>query len=117
MPGFDRSGPMGAGPLTGGGRGRCNPATAGTVSPYAYGFGRGFGLRRGFRGGFGRGIGAGRGYGQGYGSYPAVAGPIAFMEPADEIEMLKAEADYLKNSLMAIEKRIQGLAKKPNETS
>lgn len=117
MPGFDRSGPMGAGPLTGGGRGRCNPATAGTVPPYTVGYGRGLGFRRGFRGGFGPGMGAGRGYGRWYGSYPTTADTIAPMEPADEMELLKAEADYMKNSLEAIKKRIQSLEKKPAEKS
>jgi hypothetical protein len=49
MPGFDRTGPMGAGPMTGGARGRCNPATAGTVPAYAggYGYGRGLGFCQG----------------------------------------------------------------------
>ena len=117
MPGFDRSGPMGAGPLTGGGIGRCNPATAGTVPPYAVGYSRGLGFRRGFRGGFGPGMGARRGYGRWYGSYPTPADTIAVMEPADEMEMLKAEADYMKNSLEAIKKRIRSLEKKPDEKS
>ena len=50
MPGFDRTGPMGAGPMTSGARGLCNPATAGTIPAYAgmYGYGRDLGLRRGF---------------------------------------------------------------------
>ena len=54
MPGFDRTGPMGAGPMTGGARGRCNPATAATLTAYGggYGYGRGLRLRRGFRGGY-----------------------------------------------------------------
>ena len=63
MPGFDRTGPMGAGPMTGGTRGRCNPASVGTIPTFAggYGSGRGLGLRRGFRGGFGRGASMRRG--------------------------------------------------------
>ena len=65
MPGFDRTGPMGAGPMTGGARGLCNPATAAGARAfsgvYGYGGGLGLGLRRGFRGGFGRGAGMGRG--------------------------------------------------------
>ena len=66
MPGFDRTGPMGAGPMTGGARGLCNPATAGAVRAYGgyaggygYGYGRGMGFRRGFRGGYGPGMGMG----------------------------------------------------------
>jgi uncharacterized coiled-coil DUF342 family protein len=37
------------------------------------------------------------------------------MESADEMEMLKAEADYMKKSLEAIDKRIQSLEQKPDE--
>ena len=35
MPGFDRSGPMGAGPMTGGRRGLCNPANTGYDTRFA----------------------------------------------------------------------------------
>jgi len=119
MPGFDRSGPMGAGPMTGGARGRCNPATAGTIPTYAggYGYGRGLGLRRGFRGGFGSDAGMRRGYGRGYGWYPPDAGPVYPADVADEMNMLKSEADYLKKSLDAINARIDALEKKPAKES
>lgn len=119
MPGFDRAGPMGAGPMTGGARGRCNPATAGTIPAYAggYGYGRGLGLRRGFRGGFGPAAGMQRGYGRGYGWYPPDAGPVYTADAADEMDMLKSEADYLKKSLDAINARIDALEKKPAEES
>ena len=119
MPGFDRTGPMGAGPMTGGARGRCNPATAGSIPPYpgGYGYGRGLGLRRGFRGGFGRGMGRGRGYGGGYGWYPAPVGPAYPVDAAEEMNMLKAEADNLQKSLEAVNKRIKELEKEPTEKS
>ena len=119
MPGFDRTGPMGAGPMTGGTRGRCNPATAGNIPAYAegYGYGGGLGLRRGFRGGHSPGMGRGRGFSRGYGWYPPVAGPAYSMEAADEMDMLKADADYMKKSLDAINKRIDELSKKPAEAS
>ena len=115
MPGFDRSGPMGAGPMTGGARGRCNPATAGTIPAYAggYGYRRGLGLRRGFRGGFGPDASMQRGYGRGYGWYLPVAGPVYPAAAADEMDMLKSEADYLMKSLDAINTRIDALEKKP----
>ena len=88
MPGFDGTGPRGMGPMTGGGRGSCNPYHEGVRQPFmgaypygrpygyappygtgyspsyganpygSYGFGGGFG--RGFGGGFGRGFGRGR---------------------------------------------------------
>ncbi len=119
MPGFDRTGPMGAGPMTGGARGRCNPATAATVTAYAsgYGYGRGLGLRRGFRGGYDTGRGRGRGYGRGYESYPPAAGPADSMDVAGEVDMLKADADYMQKSLNAINKRIEELKNKPVESS
>jgi hypothetical protein len=76
MPGFDRTGPMGQGPMTGGGRGVCNPAnTAGAGAyPYparpTYGAGRPrWGLRLGRGGGRGGGRGFGRGGGRGRGRW------------------------------------------------
>ena len=119
MPGFDQTGPMGGGPMTGGARGRCNPATAGNIFAYAggYGSGRGLGLRRGFRGGYGPGTGRGRVFGRGYEWYPPAAGPAYSMGAAGEMEMLKAEADYMQKSLEAINKRIDELSEKPDKAS
>jgi len=119
MPGLDRTGPVGAGPMTGGARGRCNPETVGTVPNYAgsYSYGRALGVRRGFRGGFGPGRGMRRGYGRGYGWHPPVAGPVYPADAADEMDMLKAEADYLKKSLDAINTRIDAMERKPAKES
>ena len=119
MPGFDQTGPMGAGPMTGGARGRCNPAAAARVPAYAggYGYGRGLGLRRGFRGGYGPDTGRGRGYGRGYLSYPPAADSAYPMDVAGEVDMLKANANYMQKSLDAINKRIEELEKKPVESS
>lgn len=119
MPGFDQTGPMGAGPMSGGARGRCNPAMAGNIPAYAggYGYGRGLGLRRGFRGGYGPGAGRGRGGGRGYGWLPPAAGPAYPMDAAGEMDMLRADADYLKKSLEAINKRIEELEDKPADSS
>lgn len=113
MPGYDRSGPMGEGPLTGGGRGRCNPAYRQYGQPFMYGSAaRGLGLRRGrgFRGGTGyAGVGrrnapmAGRWFAAGVPGYP--------IEPPDDLDALRQEADYLKTSLDAINKRIDILEK------
>ena len=79
MPGFDGTGPGGMGPMTGGGRGLCNPYSSlyagyGAYSaPYPYqapvaGWpARGYGLGRprwGLRGFRGRGMGWGRGRGR-----------------------------------------------------
>jgi hypothetical protein len=110
MPGFDRSGPMGAGPMTGGARGLCNPANPGYDSGFArtFGFGKGMGLGRGFRRGFGRGMGRAFGWrGWNYLSYyPAYA-----QNHEEELNMLKAEANSLKNSLEMINRRIAELEK------
>ncbi len=117
MPGFDRTGPRGAGPMTGGARGRCNPANVGTMPDDKgdYGYGRGLGLRRGFRGRFGPDLGRGRGFGRSYGRYPLAASPFYPKDAASEIDMLKAEADYMQKSLEAINKRIDELSEKPAE--
>ena len=111
MPGFDGTGPQGQGPMTGGGRGLCNPRAIGYGSPFAggFGYGRGFGMGRGYGRGFGRGMGMGMGMGYGYG--PGY-GPRYPLEPADETAQLKAEADYMKKSLDAINKRLEELEKK-----
>jgi hypothetical protein len=78
MPGFDGTGPMGQGPMTGGGRGFCAMPYRG-YAPYGYGFrtpyypptgmypfyGRVFGAGRGglpWGGGRGRVFGGGRGF-------------------------------------------------------
>jgi len=113
MPGFDGTGPMGAGPMTGGGRGYCNP------SGRSYGWPR-FGGGRGFGRGFGAGYGRGRGYGRGFGwlgAYPAqgagYGGPYYGapyqMNPDEEVDMLRGEAQAMKNELDAINKRIEEL--------
>ena len=96
MPGFDRTGPMGGGPATGWGRGDCGAGVAmstRTGMGYGRGFGRGCGPGYG-RGGFRRGFGGGR-----------FAASVRF-ENADELGMLKAEADMLKRSLDAINERM-----------
>ncbi|MBC2716331.1 MAG: DUF5320 domain-containing protein [Desulfobacteraceae bacterium] len=103
MPGFDGSGPMGGGPMTGGARGYCNPSYAGYDRPI--GFGRGMAYGRGFRGGYGPGRGGMRGYG---GVFPQ-SQPVYAREPADELNVLKQQADSIKNTLDSINSRIAEL--------
>ena len=116
MPGFDRTGPMGAGPMTGGARGFCNAQSAvrtGNMPDYSgAGYGRGLGLRRGFGGGRG-----GRGWSRGYGAragwyapYPQAAAP-GYMPPADELEYLKQQAADAADTLAALNQRIDALSK------
>ena len=121
MPGFNRTGPMGAGPMTGGGRGYCHPARVGLLAVYGgYGYGRGLGLKRGFRGGYDYGMG--RGYcGRPQEWYPPAAGPAysqAYqMGDTSEIEILKEQVDHMKNTLDGINRRIDLLQKQSTETS
>jgi len=121
MPGFDQTGPMGAGPMTGGARGFCSPAAAGYPYPVMGGGFRGPGLRRGFRGGYAPGRGYGRGFGR-RGVYPAWGGRFGpayddpyTPDPKGELDMLRAEAAAVKNDLDAINRRIDELEKKADE--
>ena len=110
MPGFDRSGPMGAGTMTGGRRGLCNPANTGygTRSSGSFDFGRGMGLGRGFRGGFGQGMG--RGFGRRSWNQPTYY-PAYAQNPEEELNMLKAEANSVKKCLDMIKRKIAELEK------
>ncbi|MFO8113327.1 MAG: DUF5320 domain-containing protein [Desulfosalsimonadaceae bacterium] len=103
MPGFDRSGPMGAGPMTGGGRGLCNTGRAGNRPFGGPGFGRGPGLGRGFRGS--RGFRAGYGWGAAapYSGYPE--------DTADELNMLQSQLHSIQESIEAIREKMAGLEK------
>jgi hypothetical protein len=96
--------------MTGGGRGLCNPVNVNRGAQFATGFGRGSGAgRRLMRGGPGmrRSFG-GRGFGWNQPVFFGYNGEDA----AGEIEMLKNQADYAKNSLDAIHKRMAELEKK-----
>ena len=114
MPGLDRSGPMGAGSMTGGRRGIYGRAGV-VINHPAYGSGYGYGRGRGFRRGFGRGRGYGLGPSQGqvpsqqaYATgYPA--------SKTDEMEMLRADADAMQKSLDAVQRRIAELEKEGPE--
>lgn len=88
MPGGDRTGPLGQGPLTGRRMGFCAGFnTAGFMNPK---FGRGFG--RGFGAGFGRGF---------------VERPI--LTEADEKKILEQELKELELDKKEIEKRLKEL--------
>ena len=119
MPGGDRTGPMGMGPMTGRAAGYC----AGYPVP---GFANAMGGR-----GFGRGRGGGRGrrnwfYATGltgwqraaqgwpaYGAPPAYPPPAAAPGPAvtgeQELDALKGQAEYFEDALAGIRRRIDEL--------
>lgn len=108
MPGFDRSGPMGAGAMTGGQRGFCNT----TNREGAGGSTAGFGFGRGCRGRFFAG-GGGRGFGRGFGAEGTTApAPTRTTAPANELEHLTQQAQNLESSLQMIKKRIDDLQQK-----
>ena len=100
MPRGDRTGPTGAGPMTGRAAGYCK----GFVAPGSASFG----------GGRGRGMGGGRGFGRGYGR-----GGIAPVAPAvaptgdQELAGLKQQAQQLQADMELIQSRIQELETKP----
>ena len=123
MPGGDRTGPAGLGPMTGRAAGFCAGYTVpGYMNPVG---GRGF---------FGRGMGRGGGWGRrnwyyatglpgwarvGYG-WPAwggavnpygyaAAAPVPGLTAQQELDGLKGQAEYLEDSLDGIKKRIEEL--------
>lgn len=125
MPAGDRTGPRGMGSMTGRGAGFCaGYEMAGYVNPMP---GRGFGMGRG-RGGAWGGPGSRRGWRHWYhatglpgwarfghapawgmprpGGYSPYAGPPT---PEQEVEFLRAEAEWLEEQLEAITGRIEEL--------
>jgi hypothetical protein len=105
MPGFDRTGPGGMGPMTGGGRGLCG--SRGVRSSYqGYGFG--------FRGASPAWpyIGRGRG-GLPRCRYPVAAPMTAPYQPSpgEELDFLKEQSRAMKRDMEEIERRIQELEK------
>jgi hypothetical protein len=114
MPGGDRTGPEGHGPLTGRAFGYC----AGYNSPgYTKGYprGRGLGFGRGFGRGWGRGLGRRRGFlwRGGYPPYePFPYYPGIYPETdEDEESYLKNMVKELENQLTAVQDRLQELSK------
>ena len=119
MPGFDKSGPMGDRPRTGGARGGYNLASTDTCPTHAgnWCYGRRLAFRRNIRGSFDPGYGQGRGYGRGCGRYWNDVAPVFPVYTHAEIELLRAQAVDIQNSLDSINKRIDELEKEPTEKS
>jgi hypothetical protein len=109
MPGLDGRGPAGAGPMSGRGMGNC---VVSNRSGNVYGApGRGMG--RGMGRGRGMGLGMGRGFNRGFRQVGAYANPVGGAYSAqEELDMLKNEAELLKQDLNAIESRMSDLEKK-----
>ena len=101
MPGFDGTGPMGMGPMTGGGRGFC--AVPGMARRPGYGR----------LGGWGRQVGFGWGWGGPfYWGQPAVYPAMG----AEELDFLKDQAEAMRAELRQIETRIEDLEKSAGQT-
>ena len=100
MPGFDRTGPGGMGPMTGGGRGRCGRS----ADDAAAGFGQGRG-----RGGRGRGFGGGARFGWGAAYAAPASSPAVPERTEDSLTGLRAEAEWTRDRLAEIEQRIATL--------
>ena len=109
MPRGDRTGPTGAGPMTGRAAGFC----AGFAAPgYAGG-----GEARGRGMGFGRGGGWGRGFGRGFGrgwDWPAASANAPTGD--QELAVLKQQARQLQTDMELIQGRIQELESKPDKS-
>ena len=112
MPGYNRTGPMGDGPMTGRGMGFCSgtdPVYEGQY-PGAGGLGRGLRRQRGFKRGFGSDMRGSRGRGFAR-RRPSGNEPIRPQDKAGEIETLKMQAASMQNALDAIQKRMEELEK------
>jgi hypothetical protein len=107
MPRYDRTGPMGAGPRTGWGLGRCGAYAAGGLRALGgvfRGVGQG-GLPRG--GGRGRCFG-GRGFGLGWRPFAGTAPQSS----GEDTEALKAQLAAAEDEVAAMKARLEELEKK-----
>ena len=122
MPGGDRTGPGGRGPMTGRAAGYCAGYPGpGYMNPDVPGYGRGFG--------FGRGRGFGRGFwGRGRGFWRRGYYPEPYYEPApyyrgtspepsreEEKTYLEETVKGLEEEIKAIRERLQELSKEKKE--
>ena len=98
MPGFDRTGPAGGGPMTGRGQGRCE-GTRGDRQTTDGGF-TGYGNQYGFGRGGNRGFGAGRGRRSGF--FSGQQPPRQPIDTSGEVEALKIQVKRLQQSLDAV---------------
>ena len=106
MPGGDRTGPMGFGPMSGRAAGYCaGYPVPGYANPV---LGRGFGM--GFGRGRGRGMGFGRAWAMPYAA-PVAAAPYTTAAPTPELESaaLKQQVEHLEGVLGDLRDRIAEL--------
>lgn len=113
MPRGDRTGPDGMGPMTGRAAGYCGGferpgfmnGAGGRGMGRGFGFGRGMGFGRSGRGFFRGGFAAGPYYADPYYAAP----PAPYQDREQELRSLKDQAEYLKQNMEHITKRITEL--------
>jgi hypothetical protein len=113
MPGGDRSGPAGTGPMTGRAAGYCagNPVP-GYMNAGAGGMGMAW--RRGWRGAYGRGYQYPYASPTAYGSaVPGNYDPVQGQQ--QELSVLRSQADYFQKALKDIQNRISQLEGQKDE--
>jgi len=113
MPGIDGTGPMGMGPMTGGGRGCCAVPWAGDAPAVAFGgFARFRGRGRRYRWMYRMaGLPAWMRFGGSLGAGPVPAAAEAGPAREQERSALQAQAEQMRGQLEAITARISELAK------
>ncbi len=111
MPRFDGTGPIGRGPMTGGGRGYCVSAFGGEGASYP-GRQDDVAMRRGGRGFrncfYATGL---PGWARAQRGMRAFGGAAVQPSREDETSALKERADYLKDELEAVQARLRDLQK------
>ncbi len=112
MPGGDRTGPLGRGPMTGRAAGRCSGFSGpGYANPDVPRYGRGFGFGRGRGRGFGRGF-WGRRY---YYDEPYPSETPVEQTTDQEKAYLESTIKSLEAELKSVQRRLQELSKAKKE--
>lgn len=116
MPGGDRTGPRGAGPMTGRAAGYCAGFEGpGSMNPGVgrgggFGAGRGFGFGRGWGRGLGRGRGAGGAWGWRWRAFPSSAFPSeSAPAPQTDANSLAEVLERMRTELADMRARIEQL--------
>ena len=122
MPSRDGTGPMGMGPMTGRGMGLCAEVVVPGAINMTPGRGFGMGCGRGFRGCGGGGRGPSAGLRAGWRNMfyamglPGWArGGVPATAPAQELAVLKQQAEHISSALENIRQRIQEVESQPPE--
>jgi hypothetical protein len=105
MPGGDRTGPYGFGPMTGRSMGYCSGYAMPGYANAGFGWGRGRGYRKMYC------MTGLPGWARGAYPYGSVQYGAAGAVKADEKEILQEQADFLEKQLQEVRERLEGLEK------